>query len=47
MCNARDQANGDVLRKYFCFKNLRRHVIGNHGSDLQTSNSAKEFQLNR
>ena len=47
-CNARDhQASDVVLRKYFCVKNLRRHVIENHSRDLQASNSAKECQLNR
>ena len=36
-----------MLRKYFCVKNLRRHVIDNYSRDLQASNCAKEFQLNR
>ena len=46
-CNAREQASDVVLRKYFCVKNLRRHVIDNNSRDLQTSNRAKECQLNR
>ena len=39
--NARDQASDVVLRKLFCVKYLRRHVIDNHCRDLQASNYAK------
>ena len=46
-CNARDQASDVVLLKYICVKNLRRHVIGNYSSDLQTSKRSKQCQLNR
>ena len=40
-CNARDQASDVVLRKLFCVKYLRRHVINNHIRDLQASNYAR------
>ena len=46
-CNARDQASDVVLLKYICVKNLRRHVIDNYSSDLQTSKRSKQCQLNR
>ena len=46
-CNARDQASDIVLLKYICVKNLRRHVIDNYSSDLQTSKRSKQCQLNR
>ena len=39
-CNARDQASDVVLRKLLSVKHLRRHVIDNHGMDLQPSNCA-------
>ena len=35
---ARDQASDVVLRKLLSVKNLRRHVIDNHGMDLEASN---------
>ena len=40
-CNAKDQASNVVLRKLFCVKYLRRHVIDNHSRDLQASNCAR------
>ena len=46
-CNARDQASDVVLLKYICVKNLRRHVIDNYSSDLQTSKRSKQCQLNQ
>ena len=39
--NARDQASDVVLRKLFCVKYSRRHVINNHIRDLQASNYAR------
>ena len=45
-CNARDQVSDGMLRKYFCVKYLRRHVIDNHSRNVQASNCAKECQLN-
>ena len=42
-CNVRDQVSDDMLRKYFCVKNLCRHVISDH----QAGNSAKVCQLKR
>ena len=46
-CYAKDQVSNTVLRKYFCVKNLCRHIIDNHSRDLQASNCAKDCQLNR
>ena len=46
-CNARAQISDDMLRKRFCVKYLRHHVIDNHSKDLQASKCAKECQLNR
>ena len=46
-CNARDQTSDVVMLKYICVKNLRRHVIDNYSSDLQTSKRSKQCQLNR
>ena len=40
-CNARDQASDIVLRKLFCVKYLRRHVLNNDSRDLQASNCAR------
>ena len=45
-CNTRDQTSDVKLRKYFCVKNLCRHVIDNHSRDLQASNYANKCQLN-
>ena len=45
--NSGDHASDVVLRKHFCVKNFCRHVIDNYSRDLQTSNCAKECQLNR
>ena len=42
-----NQVSDNMQRKYFCVKNLCRHVIGNHSRNLQASNCAKEFQLMR
>ena len=36
-----------MLRKYFCIKNLCRHVIENRTRNLRASKRAKECQLNR
>ena len=41
------QVSDGILRKYFCVKNLCRHVRENHSRNLQASNSTKERQLNR
>ena len=41
------QSSDSMLRKYFCYKYLCRHDIGNHSRNLQASNCAKEWQLNR
>ena len=41
------QSSDSMLRKYFCYKYLCRHDIGNHSWNLQASNCAKEWQLNR
>ena len=40
-CNAKDQTSNVVLRKLFCVKYLRRHVIDYHSRDLQASNCAR------
>ena len=40
-CNTRDQASDAVLRKWFCVRYLRHHVIYNHSRDHQASNCAR------
>ena len=41
------QVSDAMLRKYFCFKYLCRHVIDNHSRNLRAGNCTKECQLNR
>ena len=40
-CNSRNQTSEAVLRKLFCVKYLRHHVIDNHRRALQASNCAR------
>ena len=44
-CNARVQVSDVMLTRFFCGKYLCRHILVNHIRKLQTSNCAKECQL--
>ena len=46
-CNVRVQVTDGMLRKYFWIKDFCVHIKDYHRKNLQTSNCAKESQLNR